>query len=78
MGMWVPQAPPPAAPPPPPPSRYTHAVQQFEPSSMMGFGDQTINGSSLAVENERGGSPIGEEGLNNAYSRKSDFDLVNI
>ncbi|KAL4566406.1 hypothetical protein LXL04_030521 [Taraxacum kok-saghyz] len=42
MGIWVPQAP-----PPPLPSRYTHAVQQFEPSSMMGFGDQTINGSSL-------------------------------
>ncbi|KAL7600826.1 hypothetical protein Lser_V15G21767 [Lactuca serriola] len=48
MGMWVPQAPPPAAPPPPPPqSRYAHLGQRFEPSSMMGFGDQTINGSSL-------------------------------
>lgn len=45
MGMWVPQAPPPAA--PPPPSRYTHLAQQFEPVSNIGFGDQTINGSSL-------------------------------
>lgn len=45
MGMWVPQAPPPAA--LSPPSRYGHPVQQFEPDSYMGFGDQIMNGSSL-------------------------------
>ncbi|KAI3820976.1 hypothetical protein L1987_08532 [Smallanthus sonchifolius] len=43
MGIWVPQAPPlPAA-----PSRYAHGLQQLEFGSNMGFGDQTINGSSL-------------------------------
>ncbi|KAJ0570888.1 putative transcription factor interactor and regulator Znf-B family [Helianthus annuus] len=39
MGIWVPQAPQPA--------QYGHVLQQFEPGSNMGFGDQTINGSSL-------------------------------
>ncbi|MFS7939335.1 putative transcription factor interactor and regulator Znf-B family [Helianthus anomalus] len=40
MGLWVPQAPQPA--------QYGHHVlQQFEPGSNMGFGDQTISGSSL-------------------------------
>ncbi|XP_076949666.1 B-box zinc finger protein 21-like [Bidens hawaiensis] len=45
MGIWVPQAPPPPA---AAPSPHTHVLPQFEPSSYMGFGDQTINGSSLS------------------------------
>ncbi|KVH87616.1 B-box zinc finger protein 21-like [Cynara cardunculus var. scolymus] len=47
MGIWVPQAPPPASKPPTPPPLYDHLVQQFEPSSNIGFGDQTVNGSSI-------------------------------
>ncbi|XP_076948653.1 B-box zinc finger protein 21-like [Bidens hawaiensis] len=43
MGIWVPQAPPPLA---TAQSRHTHVLPHFEPSSYMGFGDQTINGSS--------------------------------
>ncbi|KAI3825600.1 hypothetical protein L1987_07093 [Smallanthus sonchifolius] len=43
MNIWVPQAPPPA-----PPSRYAHVSQPSEPRSNMGFGEQTINGSTLS------------------------------
>ncbi|PWA87920.1 B-box-type zinc finger [Artemisia annua] len=46
MGMWVPQAPTPLV----PPSRYSHMAQQVEPSLNMGFGDQIMNGSSLAFD----------------------------
>ncbi|KAI3673248.1 hypothetical protein L6452_39365 [Arctium lappa] len=47
MGIWVPQAPPAASKPPAPPPLYGHLLQQFEPSSNIGFGDQTMNGSSV-------------------------------
>ncbi|KAK9080340.1 hypothetical protein SSX86_000098 [Deinandra increscens subsp. villosa] len=40
MGLWVPQAPEMT-------SRYGHPVQQFEPGSNLGFGGQTVNGSSF-------------------------------